>query len=328
MTTKPTELLFGKQMAPDYGIILGVAGVGKTSFIAGWTDLKTGKKYKGAPNCVMLGPENLHEADCAKFPRAETFEMLVHQINEILAGKHDKHGFKTVGIDSLDLIEGLIHKMFCERAKAQNIDSVGQYGAGRKATLAELIKFEELCYRMVREKGLSVWYVAHCVSVEIPDPVLGATYSNYELALHKSKKMDAGKVFVDKVSTILFANTKLALTKDGHAVSLDQRVLYTEFRPGHLAKNRYGLPYELPLFYEQYEYGKNLFYSGNVDEKALQNSLNSECEMVKSEINKIINENKVIPQETINNVNQAVSMANNSIEELKRILSKLETITN
>jgi len=319
-----TKLLFGKQMSPDYGIIMGVPGVGKTSFLAGWTDLVNNVEHPGAPNCVLLGPENIAEANCAKFPKSETYQQLLGQINELLNGEHDDKKFETVGIDSLDMVEKLIHKEICERAKVDNIDSFN-YGKGRAQTIADLIKFEELVYRLVKEKGLSVWYIAHCVAMDVNDPVLGLNYMNYELALHKSKKMDASKNFVDKVSTILFANHKLVKTKDGYAKSTEQRGLFTEFRPGHLAKNRYGFPYELPLEYDQYAYGKNLFYSGGVSTQQLANSGAAEYNRVLNETYKLINENSM-DVSMVQNIEQSIQMTNGNLDELNRIHNKVLTL--
>ena len=316
-----TELIFGKQEAPDYGILMGVPGVGKTSLLAGWYDMVNNVNHPGAPGCVLLGPENLHEANCAKFPRSETFLQLTDQIDELLNGEHDDKGFQTVGIDSLDMVEKLIHKQICKRARVDNIDSF-TYGAGRKQTLADLIKFEELVYRLVTEKGLSVWYIAHCVAVDVNDPVLGLNYMNYELALHKSKKMDASKNFVDKVSTILFANHILVKTEDGYAKSTEKRGLFTEFRPGHLAKNRYGLPYELPLLYEQYAHGKKLFYAGGISDEQLAGSNNSDADRIRVDIGKLLIDNPQTGQ-VMATINQSIDMAQNNIDELNRIHNKI-----
>jgi len=321
-----TQLIIGKQLSPDYGILMGVPGVGKTSFLAGWFDQINNVHYQGAPNCVLLGPENLNEANCAKFPRAETYDQLIGQINEILNGEHDDKGFQTVGLDSLDMTEKLVHKQICLKARVDNIDSFN-YGKGRSATIAELIKFEELVYRMVTEKGLSVWYIAHCVPVDVNDPVLGLSYQNYELALHKSKKMDASKNFVDKVSTILFANHILVKTDDGYAKSTERRGLFTEFRPGHLAKNRYGLPYELQLFYEQYAYGKQLFYSGGVSQANLNKSNEAEVQRVGGEIQRIVSENQtIINKEHQNLIATSLRMAGTNLVELNRIHNKILTM--
>ena len=317
-----TKLIVGKQPTPDYGILIGVPGVGKTSFLAGWFDQINNIHYQGAPNCVLLGPENLNEADCSKFPKAETYDQLIGQINEILNGEHDDKGFQTVGLDSLDMIEKLIHQKICLKARVDNIDSFN-YGAGRKQTIANLIELEKLVYRMVSEKGLSVWYIAHCVPVDVNDPVLGLSYQNYELALHKSKKMDASKNFVDKVSTILFANYILVKTDDGYAKSTERRGLFTEFRPGHLAKNRYGLPYELPLFYDQYAHGKKLFYSGGVSEADLNKSNEAEVQRIRYEIGVYANQVDLNIWKTIEN---SISMAGNNINELNRILNKITTM--
>jgi len=317
-----SQLISGIQPSPDYGILMGVPGVGKTSFLAGWIDQQKNITYNGAPNCVLLGPENLNEARCKKFPKAETFEMLNGQVHEILDGEHDHENFKTVGLDSLDMIEKLVHKMICLKGRVDNIDSFN-YGAGRKQTIAELMKFEELVYRLVVEKNISVWYIAHCIPVDVNDPLLGLTYQNYELALHKSKKMDASKNFVDKVSTILFANHVLVKTEDGYAKSTERRALYTEFRPGHLAKNRYGLPYELPLFYEQYAYGKDLFYSGGASQENLNSNNNAEVNRITSEINA----NSI--QIDLNYrpmIEKSLQMAGNNIDELNRILNKVLTL--
>ncbi len=322
-----TQLIRGRQETPDYGILLGVPGVGKSSFIGGWTDMTTGTIHNGAPNPVIIGPERNPELNCVKFPRVEDYETLLLQINELLSGKHDGEGFQTVGVDSIDMIQKLINQMICQRCRVQNIDAIN-YGGGRKQAFAELIGLEKLLNQLHEKKGFNVWIVAHTTVRPVNDPLIGLNYDCHEMALWKSAtgKMDSSQIFTEKVSTILFANQKVVASEQGQAISTGQRALYTEYRPGHLAKNRYGLPYELPLFYDQYAYGKNLFFNGGVSPEQLQNSVNAEIEQVKLEISKLVSGNKNISPQVFQTINQSVNMAQNNLDELKRILTKIRAM--
>lgn len=326
-----TQLIRGKQPTPDYGILLGVPGVGKSSFLGGWIDLKTGKKYTGAPKPVFIGPERNPELDCLKFPNTNkdgtpfAYQQYLAQLEEIRTGQHDKEKIETLVLDSIDLIEKDIHKMICTSCKTSHIDAFS-YGAGRKQAFAELIKLEQILNQIHIQKNINVWIISHCIEMNVNDPITGASYANYEMALHKSAsgKMDCSAIFVNKASTILFANQKKLKTDSGNVISTGERVLYTEFRPGHLAKNRYGLPYELPLFYESYKYGKDLFFSGNVSQTNLESAKLAECELVKTEINKLAC--KIADQDLKNNIFLSVQGAGNNVGELNRILTKLQTM--
>jgi len=254
------KIISGTEIKPIYAIIYGPAGLGKTSFIGGYYN-KSGIKVEGAKDAILIGPENKSEALCKKMPVPKDFTTFVKQIKWLRANAK-KEGIKTIGVDSLDHIQILLHKEIMDNAKVKSIDQVGNYGAGYKIAISQLISLEKLFFEFI-EDGINVIYTAHASMRNISDPMLGASYDTYEMALHKSAtgKIDYSKIFIEKVSTVLFANVEKFLNKDGYAQTTENRKLYTESMPGFVAKNRYSLPSNMNLDYQEFVTGVRNFYN-------------------------------------------------------------------
>jgi hypothetical protein len=92
-------------------------------------------------------------------------------------------------------------------------------------------------------KGMNIILLAHAEKVKHEDPMTGGAWDNYQTAIHKKVK----PIFEDWCSAILFANYTVNIVKDDKAATSTGRAIYTEERPSHIAKNRFGLPETLPF---------------------------------------------------------------------------------
>lgn len=234
--SKLDQIVRGKISRPVLVLIYGPDGVGKSSFGA------------QAPKPIFFGPENGTDfLDVARYPEPEKWRDVISGLDDILSGNHD---FESIVIDSLDWLEPLLFTSIIEDdAKgARSIETAcGGYGKGY--VLAEKIWKEEFIARLtaLREKRrMNVILVAHSDVVTFPDPELQTEYKRYELKLNKR----ASAKFREYVDAVLFCTYKTFVKKDDQkikAYGISERIMLTEKRPGYDAKNRYGLPHELTL---------------------------------------------------------------------------------
>jgi hypothetical protein len=229
----------GKKSSPDFLLIHGPDKIGKTTFSA------------SAPEAIIIGPEDgAKNIDVAKLPPPKSYEELERQL---VALRDEPHGYKTVGIDSLDHIEPMIWDTVCRLDGVKSIEQVGGgYGKGYTMALKVWESFLSLCRQLRDVRGMNVHLIAHSHIKTFNDPATGSSYDRYVLKMNDK----ASALCREKVDTILFANFKVYTKgKEGQkhkAFGDGTRVIYTERRPAFDAGNRFGLPFELPLSYPDY----------------------------------------------------------------------------
>lgn len=272
-----TNLIMGREKEPNVILAYGVAGVGKSMFGA------------GAPSPIFLGPERNKELNVAKFPRTETHAQLMNYLLEIENGKHDKNNFRTVVLDSIDMHEQVIHADICKRETNKTMETACKgYGKAYKESAKMLYEVRNGLEAILNKKEMNLIVLGHSIKVDFNDPMIGTNYDRYEMCLHKGKKFDHNSIFVDWASTVLFMNWKIFATEDGnHAVAMGRREILTEYRPSHLAKNRFNLPYTIEMDHDNPLNTYNIvqghidqFYNSGAKPNTFQNDFNiiiSEC---------------------------------------------------
>lgn len=158
---------------------------------------------------------------------------------------------KTLVIDTIDWAENAcIHKLN-ERHKTANILTL-DYGKGSLYVTAE---FERLLTRLdyiVEEKGINVFMTAHAAmrKQELPNE-MGA-FDRWELKLQSKQVKTMVKEWADLV---LFGNYKTYVVEDSKTKSKkaqgNKRVMYATHHPCWDAKNRHGLPDEMPFDFKE-----------------------------------------------------------------------------
>lgn len=245
------EIVRGKTKQPFNVILFGVPGIGKSTWAA------------QSQSPIFLGGEETGELDVSRFPQSKSYADVLGQLNQLILENKDLK-YKTLVIDTLDSIEALLHqKLLSEDPKQTGsmIASHGGYGKAYEMAANDLTKLRELL-NTLRHMGMNIILLAHSKKVQATDTILGMQYDTYELNLHQK----AQNVFVDWVSAVLFANyvvhqqsgtntDRVFATGDG------ERLLLTEKRPGHLGKNRFSLPYEMPLKFDAFFDLFNKFFS-------------------------------------------------------------------
>lgn len=224
----------GREQQPPRIMIYGSEGVGKSTFAA------------LAPNPVFVQTEDgLSEIDCSKFPLAKSFDDVVLQLQAV---RDEQHDYGTVVIDSLDWLERLVWDRVCADYGVKCIEKAdGGYGKGYVHALTYWRQIVSILNDIRSKRGMAVVMIAHAAVERFEDPE-HAAYDRYTPRLHKK----ACSLVCEWVDAVLFASRRLRVdstTGKAAPVGADggERILRTNGSPACIAKNRFGLPTELPL---------------------------------------------------------------------------------
>lgn len=234
------NIVTGRQVVPMRVVIYGDGGLGKSTFAA------------GSPSPIFLGSEDgTSELDVSRFPPAQSMEDVSAALSEML---HSEHPFRTLCIDSLDWLEPMIWDKVCRDEKSPSIEKVGGgYGKGYTAALELWRGFLASLDQLRHKRGMHIVCVAHAVIKTYQNPD-GDDYDRFILKLNEK----ASGIIREWSDAVLFAQQKTFTvenekTKRSKGISTGERVMYTEQRPAFYAKNRYGLPFEMPLSWASFE---------------------------------------------------------------------------
>jgi len=233
-------------------MLYGTQGIGKSTWAA------------NAPKPIFIPTEDgLGEIECDKFPVAACFEDVMKALSDLYT---DKHTYQTVVIDSLDWLERLIWTDVCRTNEVKSIDAIG-YGKGYGLALTLWNDFLTGLSALRAEKGMMVILIAHSKVERFENPETDA-YDRYTPRLHKT----AAALIQEWADEVLFASYRVmtrqageGLHKKTKAIGTGERILRTQEKAAHQAKNRLGLPDELPL--EWAAYAKHLNGNGTKEPK-------------------------------------------------------------
>ncbi len=226
----------GKKIVPVFALIHGTDGIGKTTFAS------------NAPNPLFLGTETgTMQLNVSRLPAPETYAEFLQQVHALRLEKHD---YKTLVIDSLDWLEPLLWAQVCSEANVASIElAYGGYGKG----YTKALDYWRTTIRALQllQKRMHVILIAHTLVKKFEDPEALASYDRYILSLNEK----AAALLRQAVDVVLFANYKVKVINikegpqgaKGKGRGTAERVMYTETRPAFDAKNRFGLPFEMPL---------------------------------------------------------------------------------
>lgn len=240
------KLKKGPQPQPPRIVFYSVHGLGKSTFGA------------DMPDPIFIDVEDgLAGIDATSFPYEEvgTFQHVLKAIGILYQEKHD---YRTLVIDTLDFVERLIWDKICQDNGVESIEEIG-YAKGYKFALTEWKRLLDGCDALRRQRGMSIVMLSHAHIKRFESPET-EPYDRYEMKLYDGSA--SAKAFVQEwADCVLFGNYKVRVEKKdvgfGNKVNQGkalvdnlgsgQRVIYTEERPAYHAKNRYGMPHELPM---------------------------------------------------------------------------------
>jgi len=221
---------------PPRTILYGTSGIGKSSFGA------------SAENAIFISTEEgLDAISTSAFPLCKSWDDVMDCFGVLINEDHD---FQTVVLDSLDWTERLIWAQVAADNNVKSVENIG-YGKGYKAA----VDYWRLLLEAIdtlRDKNMQCIMIAHSKIKRFDDP-LNDAYDRYMLDLHDS----AASILTEWCDVLAFANYRISTVKSDvgfnqkhtRAVGSGDRVLYTQERPGWVAKSRWPLPDTLPLSY-------------------------------------------------------------------------------
>jgi hypothetical protein len=230
----------GATTSPLRIVLQGQEGVGKTTWAA------------GCPDAVFLTAEDGGGVlDYARVVIPDWPDLL-RAVRDLIA---DPGPFRTVVIDTIDTYEKRCWAFLCEESGWKSIEDAG-FGKGYTAAAEEMDRLRAALDELRARRGLNVILLAHVHVRPFNDPN-GPAYDRYEMRLHKGTAA-LWSSWADAVLFACFDATVMKAGKKGRAAVLDdamakgkavevRRVLYTTKEAAYDAKNRHGLPDELPL---------------------------------------------------------------------------------
>ena len=232
------KIISGKIVKPQKVIIYGPEGIGKSTFASQF------------PRPLFIDTEgSTSHLAVDRLERPTSWQMLRQYIQDI---KTDSMGYQTVVIDTADWAERLCEDSICSKYGKQGLEDFG-YGKGYTYVKEEFGRLLDSLTDLI-EAGLNVVLTAHSIIRKFELPEETGAYDRYELKLGNKAGNQCAALAKEWADMVLFANYKeiVVTSKDGKKkVSGGQRVMHTLHNPCWDAKNRHGLPEELPFDYAQ-----------------------------------------------------------------------------
>ena len=236
----------GRENRPPRLMVYGQEGVGKSTLGA------------SAPDAIFIQTEDgLGEINCHKFPLAKSFDEV---LAELTALRDEDHKYKTVVIDSADWLERLIWDRVCSDFGVRSIEKAdGGYGKGYVHAVGYWRTVVSMLDELRNKRGMIVIIIAHSKVERFEDPE-NTAYDRYSPRLHKA----ATGLLCEWADAVMFATKRFRVNKEnagfagerGIAAPIGsnggERILRTVGGPACIAKNRFGLPGEIPLSWDAF----------------------------------------------------------------------------
>lgn len=245
-------LISGKIAKARRTIIYGVHGIGKTTFAAQFPNAAFVQTEEGANDLDTVRFGWKDEAG-DEYTVGRSHADILSALEWFGTQEHDR---KTLVLDSANWEEKLRQEAVCAERQVASIEDIS-FGKGYTFALdklhAVLLSLDGL-----RDQGMEIVIIGHAVA-EMFEPPGKTPYKRYTLETHKSTR---ARLF-DWADDIFFANYEVYVREvnegtaknpkvKGIATGNGARMLYTTERPGWQAKNRLGLPDEIPMDFETY----------------------------------------------------------------------------
>ena len=232
------QIIRGKIPGAKKVVVYGPEGIGKSTFAAHF------------PEPLFIDTEgSTKDMDVARTESPTSWMMLMEQVRYI---KDHPELCRTLVIDTADWAEMLCITQICDKNHKGSIEEFG-YGKGYVYVQEEFGRLLNLLEEVVKA-GVHVVLTAHAKMRKFEQPDELGAYDRWEMKLTKQ----TAPMVKEWADMVLFANYKtFVINVDGQGVQKGKnkaqggkRVMYTSHHSCWDAKNRYGLPDELPFEYE------------------------------------------------------------------------------
>lgn len=231
------QITRGRKARAQKVVIYGPEGIGKSSFASQF------------PDPVFIDTEgSTDNMDVARMDKPTSWAMLKNEISFI---KANPGACKTLVIDTIDWAEQLAVDYVCSQHQKNGIEDFG-WGKGYTYVQEEIGRLLNSLSELV-DNGINVVLTAHAQIKKFEQPDEMGSYDRYELKLGQKTSSKTAPLVKEWADMVLFANYKtIVMTTDTGKKKAQggERVMYTNHRPAWDAKNRHGLPDQLPFAYD------------------------------------------------------------------------------
>lgn len=308
----PFEIISGKIDKAKKTVFYGPEGVGKSTFASHF------------PDPLFIDTEgSTTELDVKRYPKPSSWQMLIQEVQEIIQLKP----CKTLVIDTADWAEKLCTEFICSKFGKSGVEDFG-YGNGYTYIAEEWGRFLNLLQDVIDIANINVLLTAHAIIRKFEQPNEMGAYDRWELKLGKKTTGQTAPITKEWADMVLFANYKIFSVQADekgkkHKAQGGQRVMYTTHHPCWDAKNRFGLPDELPLDYSAIAHifnnveqstntnVNNIEQYGNVDAQKLSGTIENP-NVVDEKIDELGSEMSPTFDQIVENSQQDTTVENNS----------------
>lgn len=225
----------GVQDSPVKTVLYGPEGIGKSTFASHF------------PDPVFIDTEGgTKRLNIKRLPQPTSWAMLLDEVAEVRRGNIP---CGTLVIDTADWAERLAIDAVCAKAKVDGLEGFG-YGKGYTYLKEEFGKLLD-ALEEVLNTGHNVLVLAHAAITKFEQPDAAGSYDRWTMKTTKQVE----PLIREWCDMLLFVNYKTVVEKSSSApnaknkVTGGRRVMYTAHHPCWDAKNRFGLPDEIPFDY-------------------------------------------------------------------------------
>lgn len=234
----------GKPTAPRI-TIYGKIGVGKSTFASKFAD----PLFVLTERNEILGINSL--------PVVNSFSEFWSNLVEL--SEIQGMPYKTIILDSISKLDSLIIDYILQEEppgkngkKPSSLNSAcGGYGAGfckaQRIHRAVKDKFDKF-----KDRGISVIFLAHSEIKKHKAPD-AEDYDIFTVNMNHDKSRE---VYIDDVDCVAFfkQSSFIDTTESGRSLirSTEERIMHVGMSEGHISKNRYQMPSELPLDFDEF----------------------------------------------------------------------------
>lgn len=214
-------------------VIYGPEGIGKSTFASHF------------PDPLFLDIEDgTGHLDVKRINDISSWSMLLSILQQV----GQERPCKTLVIDTADWAEKLCIQHVCAVNKKGSIEDFG-YGSGYVKLLQEFTHLLEALTELT-QAGINTVLLAHAQIRKFEQPDEMGAYDRWELKLNKKTTAQTAAVVKEWADALLFVNYKVTVYAGDngkkHAMG-GKRVIHTQHAPTWDAKNRWGLPMEVPF---------------------------------------------------------------------------------
>lgn len=222
-------------------VIYGQEGVGKSTLAASF------------PGAVFIDCEgSTSRMNVRRLPKPTSWQMFTDEFEYVLINAAAK-GYQTVIVDTFDWAERLALETVCVENKVSGIEGIG-YGKGWEYEKEMIGRFLDRTDRLINA-GINIVLLCHAITRKTTLPEEMEEFDHWELKLGNkttNKIAPLLKEWSDMTLFLAFRTNVTAVDDKGkkHKATSCQRVMYTTKTAWWDAKNRFGMPDQLPLAWE------------------------------------------------------------------------------